>query len=82
MPEPTAHTTRDGVKCFLGDQVKTLGELMDAARKRQAVIVPKARCFDVPRPAAFVINQTGSLLYRMFQDGIFIYHKATPTPAS
>jgi len=55
-------------------QIKTLEELAQARAEKKSVHVPSSHCWGV-RPAAFVMNQSGDVLLRMFQSGMFIYEK-------
>ncbi len=59
-------------------RIHNLPDLQCAVLRKQAVIVPKDRCWDRPRPAAFVLNLSGAILIRLFQSGMFIYEKKIP----
>jgi len=50
-----------------------LSDLWTAAYYRRAVIVPSVHCWAKPRPAAFVFNLPGSVIYRLIADGMFVY---------
>jgi hypothetical protein len=56
-------------------RVETLGQLYLARVKRQAIICPNHRAWKKPRPAAFMMNLSGEILYRLFAGGMYIYEK-------
>ena len=56
------------------NQIKTLSDLHLAIAMRLSVIVP-GTTFDKPRPAAFVMNLQGVVIYRLFLKGMFVYVK-------
>lgn len=56
-------------------RINTLEELYEAAQAKRAVVLPwRGR---PPRPAAWVINLPGFLLYRELKEGIYLYEKPT-----
>jgi len=59
---------------MIGQKINTLKELEAAAQMRQSVTVP-GTTFDKPRPAAFVMNLQGHIIYRLFLKGMFVYVK-------
>lgn len=63
-------------------QVYILDELKDAADLRRSVIVPKSFAFNRPRPAAFIINLPGAILYQLFCLGMYVYEKETKSADS
>ena len=56
-------------------KISTLWQLQMAVKSKKAVIVPKSHCWAGPIPAAFVINQPGATLVRLFEMGMYIYKK-------
>jgi len=57
----------------LGPQVRSLYELMNIAREKGSVVVPKDYCWKNPKPAAFVINLQGPRILAMFNAGLYRY---------
>lgn len=67
----------------IGKQVKTLEQLIDAARAKQSVAFrlwsrDTPIGYNGPHPAAFVANRIGTDLVILFRRGIYIYR---PKPA-
>jgi hypothetical protein len=58
-----------------GRQIFTLDDLKNAVNAKQSIVVPNTRSFQGPIPAAFAINMSGTILLRLFGDGMFIYEK-------
>ena len=58
-----------------GRSICTLYELRAAVENRKAVVVPKSGGWVKPRPAAFIYNLPGSVIYSLFGLGMFIYEK-------
>ena len=58
-----------------GQQIHNLRQLRQAAEERRSVIVPKLHRAKKPKPAAFIINQSGTVLLMLFRFGMFIYEK-------
>lgn len=57
-----------------GKQIKTLRQL-DAARMAKKSVIGNIGMFrHGPRPAAFVINMTGSVILSMIRRGLYIYN--------
>jgi len=56
-------------------RINTFEELHAAIEAKKSVVVPSARCFAKPRPAAFTFNYSGGLLWNLLQAGMFIYEK-------
>lgn len=54
-------------------KVETLRELYELVQSKRSVWVPRAACFNKPRPAAFVINLSGSVLIDLFATGMYVY---------
>jgi len=54
-------------------RINTLEELYEAAQAKRAVVLRWRGGRHLP--AAWVINLTGSLLYRELKDGIYLYEK-------
>jgi hypothetical protein len=58
------------------EEVNTLEELYNAAINRKAIISKnKSGMFIKPRAAGFVINLQGTVLRRLFKEGLYIYKK-------
>ena len=55
-------------------KIKTLEQLYQAANAKRAVTV--GMIHRNPTPAAWVLSYQGSLLRRLFQDGIYLYKPA------
>jgi len=55
-------------------QITTLAELMYARSIKKSVICPKYSLLK-PKPASWVINYSGAILFHMFQSGMYIYDK-------
>lgn len=62
----------------LGRKVISLQQLAELVEKRKAVWVPLSPNFRGPRPAAFMIQQQGSFLLRLFRLGMYVYQKKRP----
>lgn len=60
-----------------GKKINNLLELEAARIAKKSVICPELRCWSHRVPAAFVINQQGPVLLRMFKSGMYIYKKKT-----
>lgn len=52
--------------------IKSLEALAAAAQNRQSVICPGS-WLSKPRPAAFVINLPGAMIYKLILGGLYIY---------
>ena len=66
-------------KANRGDLVLTLGELVYAAKKHKAVIVPNSRAFGGrPHPASFVLHQQGATIARLLNMRMYIYIPTKP----
>ena len=59
-----------------GDRINNVEALVDAARKRKCVFCPGPGVYwcQTPTPAAWVQNQIGSVLSRLFRTGLYIYN--------
>ena len=55
------------------NEIKHLWELKWLARKRKSVIADSGMFSHRPFPAAFVINCSGSIIYRLFENGLRVY---------
>ncbi len=61
---------------MLGKKINTLRELDEARLAKKACIFqPKQPWHKKPIPAAFLINMTGDMLLRLFDNGMYIYKK-------
>lgn len=58
-----------------GEQITNLEQLAKAAEDKRAVICPSLNCWRLPRPAAFVINEQGARLLRLFNSGMYLFIK-------
>lgn len=56
-------------------KIRTLEDLRVAVSARRAVFVPGYSVWKNPRPAAFVINMSGTMILRMIRKGMFLYEK-------
>jgi len=54
-------------------RITTVTALLNASRKRKAVVCPGGYFLPGPRPAAFVINMSGSVIQRTLAAGLFLY---------
>jgi len=54
-------------------KVKTLEDLWLLERKRKAVYCPKAFNFRHPKPAAFIMNLPGFLIFQLIIQGLYVY---------
>jgi hypothetical protein len=59
----------------VGRRILDLHDLMLVADQGRAVIVPGGAWTKKPMPAAFMIHQSGVILDRLLNAGIFIYEK-------
>jgi len=64
------------MKTKIGKRIRTLTALKSAALNRKSVVCPWSRCWNKPRPAAFVINLQGHYLECLLVRGIWIYETA------
>jgi len=55
------------------NKISTLQQLLDAAKNRKSVIVPKSHAWSKPKPAAVLLFQQGASLIRLFDMGMYIY---------
>ena len=63
-----------------GRRITTLQELHEARRAKRSVCCPSMHVFGKTRakPAAFVMNMSGHVLWRMIEEGLYIYEKGEP----
>ncbi len=57
-------------------QIKTLRQLKAAANARKSVHVPSIGGWHRPVPAAYAMNYTGDILFRLFVAGMYLYKPA------
>ncbi len=57
------------------EKINNLDDLILARGNKKSVFVPNDMIWMKPKPAAFMINLAGCVLYRLFRYGMFIYHK-------
>jgi len=62
-----------------GSQIHTLADLAAARDSKQSVFCPTLRSFAKARPAAFIINYSGSIILMMLKSGLFVYNKPSPS---
>jgi len=55
------------------EQITCLSDLWTAAYYRRAVVVPTDSTWEKPRPAAFVFNLPGAVIYRLLAAGMYVY---------
>lgn len=63
---------------MLGQRVFNLRQLRQAVQEKRGVIVPTSHAWRKPKPAAVLINQSGTVLLQLFYLGMFIYEKDSP----
>lgn len=56
-------------------RIRNLKQLNQAAWDKKAVVVPDSCNFSGRRPAAFMLNLQGGILYGLFSKGMYIYKK-------
>ena len=57
-------------------RLRTLSDIVDAVERRKSVVCPGLfPCWHKPRPAAFIINLSGAIIYPMLNKGIYLYEK-------
>ena len=54
-------------------RINSLRALSVAAQSRRSVIVPGSRAWNMPRPAAFMIQLSGVVLFQLLRMGMYIY---------
>lgn len=57
------------------NRIRTLEQLIQAAMDKKAVVVPASHAWQKPKPASIIIHLQGTVIHRLLQMGIFIYHK-------
>jgi hypothetical protein len=55
-------------------RIRSLDGLMQAARRRRAVVVPSRS--NIRMPAAFVMGMPAALVWRYIVEGLYIYRRA------
>ena len=55
------------------DQITCLSDLWTAAYYRRAVVGPTDSAWGKPRPATFVFNLPGAVIYRLIAAGMYVY---------
>lgn len=56
-------------------QITNTFQLVKLVKAKRSVVCPGDRCWKGPTPAAFMINQQGSTLHRLFVSGMYRYEK-------
>jgi hypothetical protein len=63
-----------GVEMAYGDRkILGLNDLHQAAIEKRAVHCPRFGNWKTPKPAAFMLNLSGSILRRMLNSGMYVY---------
>lgn len=77
---PPLHRPDENIENYKASRVRidTLSDLVDAASARKSVVCPGSYCWEKPKPAAVVINLNGLIIYRLLNQGIYIYQKPKP----
>lgn len=57
----------------LGEQIRTLADLIAAREQKKAVLCPSAPYFRQPVPAAWLANMSGEQLFRLISQGMWTY---------
>jgi len=60
-----------------GVRISKLDQLHLIALARRSVYCPNMASWSKPRPAAFVLNLQGIIIFRMMRSGMFLYHPPT-----
>lgn len=58
-----------------GIKITTLGDLYELAVSKRSVVCPASHAFSKPKPAGFIINLPGSVIFNLFLSGMFLYEK-------
>lgn len=64
-----------------GRLVMGLADLADLAREKRSVVVPGTGAWEKPRPAAFLFNLPGRVLYNDFLRGMYVWERAEHGPS-
>ncbi len=60
-----------------GFRIENLNELKNAVEHHKSVVCPDCPAWRKPRPAAFMMNMSGTILHRLFYAGMYYYNKTT-----
>ena len=60
------------------ERLRTLTDLVNAAEDKKSVHCPDSWSWKNPKPASVVINLSGLIIYRLLNQGIYIYEKPKP----
>jgi hypothetical protein len=56
-------------------RISSLSGLMKAVKTKNAVMCPGSHAFRGPIPAAWVVNLSGAILYRLINNGLYYYER-------
>ena len=57
------------------EKIETLGDVVECVRRKKSLYCPSTIHFSKPRPAAFMINLSGHMLFNMINYGLYVYQK-------
>jgi len=60
---------------ILNDRIYSLHDLYETVQEHRAVYSKKQGMLRKPRPAAFVMNMSGTIIWNLIQSGLFVYKK-------
>ena len=58
-------------------RIINLHQLRMAVDYKKAITCPKSLNYGKPMPAAFIINMSGAIIFRLFESGMYVYEKKT-----
>lgn len=56
-----------------GERIYSLEMLYILSRNKKSVILKNIRCFGNHKPAAFMINMSGSQILKIIESGLYVY---------
>lgn len=68
-------------KARIGKRIRTLSDLMAAAKGRRSVIIKQGSGMH-REPAAFAVNYTGAVLFQLLSRGMYLYKAVKPIDQS
>jgi len=57
------------------EKIETLGDVVECARRKKSLYCPATIHFSKPKPAAFMINLSGHMLFNLINYGLYVYKK-------
>ena len=57
----------------LEKRIKNLAQLAEARNQKRAIACPTFYAFRGPLPAAWMMNLSGEILHRLFENGMWLY---------